>query len=188
MHRVAVTGLGVVSPLGIGTETTGWGMLEGRSGVVLVECLEKARPPKPLPVLIGGEVKDFEIDRFEIRKLKKGLLDRVSELALAASKLALEDARLDPAEREGAWVVLGTGIGGLVTTEQQIRRLWSKGNAMPSTIPRLMHNAPAACVSIEFGLKGPSWTVGAACASGVFGMVTAFEMVASGRAGVGARH
>ncbi len=181
MHRVAVTGLGIISPLGAGREENWKAMLDGRSGVVLVRHLEEAKTPKPLPVRIGGEVKGFDLRSLDLKKLKTNLLDRISRLALAAAGPALSDARLSENERKGAWVILGTGIGGFATSEEQTRRLWSKGSAMPSTIPRLMHNAPAAAVSIEYGLKGPSWTAGAACASGVFAMVTAFEMVASGR-------
>jgi 3-oxoacyl-[acyl-carrier-protein] synthase II len=164
--RVVVTGMGAVTPLGLSVEETWQGLVEGRSGISRITQFD----PSPYPSQIMGQVKGFEpsdyVDSREARRMS-----RFSQFAVAAAKMAVEDAGLsiDRSNAEDAGVVIGTGIGGaLVEGEQVHLLLLNKGarRVPPLFVPNMMPNAAAHHVGVAFGITGYTSTVIAACASG----------------------
>ena len=179
--RVVVTGLGMVTPLGTGTEKSWNALLEGRSGIRKITQFDAS----DFASRIAGEVPDFEIDRFiEIKEQKK--MDRFIHLGLAASVFAMEDSGLkvtkDNAGRVG--VLIGSGIGGLTTIQKYHKILLEKGprRITPFFIPMLIINLIAGQVSIRFGAKGPNSSVATACASGSHSIGDAFRIIQRGEA------
>jgi len=180
-RRVAVTGVGVVTPIGIGKDAFWSSLLEGRSGVRRIESFD----PSPFPTQIAAEVRDFDplqyMDRKEVRRN-----DRFVQFAIAATRMALEDAdfRITPANRDRVGVVLGSGIGGAHTWEEQHRVLLERGpdRVSPFFIPMLISNMAAGMVSIVFGARGPNTSVVTACATGGHCIGDAFKIIQRGDA------
>ncbi|MGQ9779892.1 MAG: beta-ketoacyl-ACP synthase II [Bacillota bacterium] len=183
MHRVVVTGLGLISPLGVGTEKTWEGLVAGRSGIGPVTAFDASS----LPTRIGGEVKDFDptayFDRKEARRM-----DRFTQFAVVAAKMALEDAGLviteENADRVG--VIIGSGIGGMQTLEEQCRIYFERGpsRVSPFFIPMLISDMAAGQVSIATGARGPNSSVVTACASGAHSLADCFYHLQRGSADV----
>jgi 3-oxoacyl-[acyl-carrier-protein] synthase II len=180
-RRVVITGVGMVTPLGTGTEKTWKGLLEGRSGIRRITQFDAAG----FPCRIAGEVSDFEIDRFiQIKEQKK--MDRFIHLGFAAATMAMEDSKLtiteDNAERVG--VLIGSGIGGLSTIERYHKVMLEKGpkKISPFFIPMLIINLAAGQIAIRFGVKGPNSAVATACASGTHSIGDAFRIIQRGEA------
>ncbi len=179
-NRVVVTGLGPLTPIGMG-KTAFWEALRtGKSGVCRVD---DRLDLSGIEVKIGSPVVDFDpLDHMDRRRARR--LDRAAQFALVATKLALDDANLDAekidAERTG--VVAGTGIGGLETMEMNYAALTEHGprRVSPFLIPRLMPNAIAGQIAIEYGLRGPNFGVVSACASSAHAIGIAREMIRSG--------
>jgi 3-oxoacyl-[acyl-carrier-protein] synthase II len=155
-------------------------LCEGRSGVSTIESFDTSA----YPVHFGGEIKSFDVTKYIDRRDAKRM-DRFSELAVAAAIQAVKDSGLDIAKenpyRIGA--IVGTGIGGIKEIEEQHLRLLEKGpsKVSPFCVPRLMSNAASGNIAIQFGLRGPSFAVSSACASGNHTMGEAFWNIASGR-------
>lgn len=189
-RRVAVTGIGIVSPVGIGRHDTWKSLLAGESGVSRINQFDPDRIG--LEVKIAAEVKGFEISDFFPDKRKVGSMlkemDRVTLFAMAASKLALEDARLEIRnacpERVGTFI--GTGVGGLITTTHDQIKLLDYGPKKIGlrSIIRLMPNAPSGQVAIEFGAKGRAKSDATACASGLDSLFDAYMYIKHNRADV----
>jgi nodulation protein E len=183
MRRVAITGLGAVSALGVGVPALWQGLLEGRSGVrrITIAPTDQLRSP------IAAEVPDFDPTRW-IAESKRTLLDRFAQFALVAAAEAVADAGLplDDEARERAGVSLGTGIGGAISEDDAYARMYREGarGVHPFTIPRLMYNAATAHVSMEFGLQGPALCFSTACASATHAIGEAAQIIRSGRADV----
>ncbi|MEK6529167.1 MAG: beta-ketoacyl-ACP synthase II [Nitrospirota bacterium] len=180
-RRVVITGVGMVTPLGTGTEKTWKGLLEGRSGIRRITQFDAA----VFPCQIAGEVSDFEIDRFiEIKEQKK--MDRFIHLGVAAATMAMEDSKLkiteDNAERVG--VLVGSGIGGLSTIERYHKVILERGpkKISPFFIPMLIINLASGQIAIRFGVKGPNSAVATACASGTHSIGDAFRIIQRGEA------
>jgi nodulation protein E len=182
MRRVAITGMGSINALGHDAQTSWRAMLGGRSGIGPIANI----PTELLLVKIAAEVRGYDpAAHFDSRRLV--LLDRVSQFALIAAREAITQSGLDfRADGLGdrTACIIGTGIGGENTHDQQARRFYADKNPRvhPLTIVRLMANAPACQVTMEFGLTGPSFAVVSACASANHAMAQAFDMVRSGRA------
>ncbi|MER3456068.1 MAG: beta-ketoacyl-[acyl-carrier-protein] synthase II [candidate division GAL15 bacterium] len=180
-RRVAVTGVGVVTPIGIGKEAFWNALLQGRSGVRRIQSFD----PSPFPTQIAAEVLDFDplqyMDRKEARRN-----DRFVQFAIAATRMALEDAdfRITPTNRDRVGVVLGSGIGGAHTWEEQHRVLLERGpdRVSPFFIPMLISNMAAGMVSILFGARGPNTSVVTACATGGHCIGDAFKIIQRGDA------
>ena len=183
MRRVVITGMGCVSALGTTAASTWDGMREGRSGIGTLIGLDDPL----LRTRIAAQAKDFNAaDHFDEKRLV--LLDPVSQYALVAAREAVAQARL---EAGGDWgertaVVIGTGIGGASTQEQMAKRLYAEGNPRvhPMVIVRVMPNAPAAQISLELGLRGPTFAVASACASSNHALGQALLLLRSGAADV----
>ena len=180
MRRVVVTGIGAVTPLGLTAPATWSALREGRSAIGPVTSL----PRDALRFGIAAEIRDFD-PRAHFDEKKLILLDRVSQFALVAAREAVAQSGIDFAQEglgENTAVVIGTGIGGENTNDEASRRLYGENNPRlhPLTIVRLMANAPACQVSIEHGLKGPSFATVSACASANHALAQAFHMVRGG--------
>ncbi len=189
-RRVVVTGIGAVSPIGIGRDDMWKALLEGQSGV---RRMTRFDPDEiGLDVKIAAEVKDFDIAEFFPDKRKVGSMlkemDLVTLYAMASAKLALADAKLDVRatrpERVGTFI--GTGVGGLITTTADHIKLMQGGPKKIGlrSIIRLMPNAPSGQVAIEYGCKGRAKSDATACASGLDSLFDAFMYIRHNRADV----
>ena len=163
--RVVVTGMGVISPVGTGLNKFWDSLVKGKSGIDKITRFDTS----DLPSRIAGEVRDFNPEAYiEKKELKR--LDRFTQFAISATKMALEDADLDlsTVDKTRIGVILGSGIGGNATWEEQHSILLSKGpkRVSPFFIPMMIVNMASGQVSMAFGLKGPNFTVVTACASG----------------------
>jgi 3-oxoacyl-[acyl-carrier-protein] synthase II len=160
--RVAVTGLGVKSPAGTDLATFWSTLVAGRSTAALISRYD----PSDLPVRFGCEVRDFDpTEHLGPKEARR--VDRVTQLGFAASVDALADAgehRCDPARSA---VIVGTGVGGLITLEEQVGVYNAKGAARvsPFLVPMMMANATAGTIAMQFGWKGPNFCVSTACAA-----------------------
>jgi 3-oxoacyl-[acyl-carrier-protein] synthase II len=177
-RRVAVTGLGAVTPLGVGAPALWEALLAGRSGVATIEQYDHSKHA----VHIAGEVKNWDASAVLGRDARR--MDRFTQFAMAAADEAIADAKLDFSSMDTArvGVVVGTGIGGIIEIEQQKERLLAKGPGRVSAflIPKLMANAAPGQIAIKHKLRGPNFCVVTACASGGNSLESALRLVQSG--------
>jgi len=172
--RVVITGMGVLSPVGIGLEEFWTSLTEGKSGIGPVTHFDASN----LATTIAGEVKDFDPQKYMDKKEAKRM-DRFTQFAVAAAAMAMEDAGLSKnnVDCERVGVILGTGIGGTNTFEDQHRVLGTKGpgRVSPFFVPMMIANMAAGHISIALGAKGINYTVITACASGTNSVGEAFK-------------
>lgn len=178
-RRVVVTGLGVVSALGLDRSSHFAALKEGRDGISALNITDVDR----LSVKIGGQAHGFDgATRFDRQQLS--LFDRTTQMALTAADEAIADAGLELTEEEAlkAGVVMGTALNGMETVDANYRTVFQEGKNRihPFVVPRLMTNAGASQISMRCGLKGPSWTVSTACSSSNHAIGQAFQLVRSG--------
>ena len=182
-NRVVVTGLGTVTPIGIGKEDFLAGLREGRNGIERITQFD----PSEYASQIAGEVKNFNPDDF-IDKKESKRMDRYAQFAVAAAKMALEDAALDleNIDRERAGVFVGAGIGGMPTLHLQYKKLFDKGpsKVSPFFIPMMIANMAAGQIAITLGIHGPSACVVTACATGTNCIGDAFRIIQNGEADI----
>lgn len=173
-NRVVITGMGVISPVGIGLDEFWMSLTEGRSGIGPVTHFDASN----LATTIAGEVKDFDPQKY-IDKKEAKRMDRFTHFAVAAAAMAMEDAGLskDNIDSERFGVILGTGIGGTNTFEEQHHILGTKGpgRVSPFFVPMMIANMAAGHISIALGAKGINYTVITACASGTNSVGEAFK-------------
>src|SRR5690625_1733234 len=178
-RRVVVTGVGAVSPLGNDAKTLWDNIMAGNSGIDTITRVNK----EEFPVHVAAEVKDFEAKQYMDRKEARRM-DLFTQYAVAASKMAVEDANLvideSNAERVGVWI--GCGIGGMDTYEEQLRKFIDKGyrRVSPFFVPMLIPDMAAGQVSIQLGAKGINSCTVTACASGTNSIGDAFKAVQRG--------
>jgi len=180
-HRVVVTGLGLVTPVGTDVESTWSGLLAGRSGAAPIAKFDASK----LKVRFACEVKAFDplqyIDRKEARRL-----DLFAQFAIAAAHQAVTQAGLDKsvpsADRTG--VVIGSGIGGMQTFEDQCSLYITKGpdRVSPFFVPMFIPDIAAGLVSIRYGLRGPNFATVSACASSAHAIGESYRMIRDGEA------
>ncbi len=180
-RRVVVTGVGLVSPLGVGTAATWDAILGGRSGIGPITRFDASG----YPCRIAGEVKDFEPERYLDKKdVKK--TDAFIQYALAAAEFALTDSGLtiDEANAARVGVVIGSGIGGLPLIERMHSVLLERGadRISPFFIPGLIVNMAAGQVSIRWGARGPNSSPATACTTGLHAVGDAFRLIQHGYA------
>ena len=183
-RRVVVTGLGIVSPLGLGVKENETALFEGSSGVGFIKTFT---PDENFPVKIAGEVKGFDPEQYiDHKNVKK--MDRFIHYAVACSKMALEDSGVEindqNAERVG--VIVGVGLGGLPAIEKYHDVFRERGvkKITPFFIPMLIANLASGQVSIMFGAKGPNSCVVTACATGTHSIGEATRFIQYGDADV----
>ncbi|HEV7241725.1 MAG TPA: beta-ketoacyl-ACP synthase II [Thermoanaerobaculia bacterium] len=175
-RRVVVTGLGMISPLGVGTEPTWQGLLEGRSGVGPITKFDASA----YAARIAGEVKGFEPEKWiEKKEVKKS--DTFIHYAVVAAQMAVDDAKLEMSAEDSdrVGVIIGSGIGGLPLIEEMHRKLVEKGPSRisPFFIPGLIVNLATGQISIRFGAKGPSSAPATACATGAHAIGDACKII-----------
>jgi 3-oxoacyl-[acyl-carrier-protein] synthase II len=179
VRRVAVTGLGAVTPLGNDAPSTWRAALAGESGVDFIRAFD----PTGFPVRIGAEVKDFDPSGVaspkEVRKLDRNVL-----LALAAGKEAVADAQLDGFDPYRVGIVFGSAIGGFVGIMEQSEVLRERGHerVAPTFIPSVLVDAASGQLAISLGIRGPNHAVVSACATGSHAIGEAAELIKRGDA------
>ena len=183
MERVVITGIGLVTPLAVGTRESWTGLLAGKSGIALITLFDTT----DYRVKIAGEVKGWDPLVFmEKKKLKE--MDRFSEFAMGAARFAIDDAglTLTDEERNEAGCFIGSGIGGLSTLEKAKQTQLEKGlgRMSPYFLPGLIANMAAGQVSMAHGLRGPSYCNTSACSSGAHAIGEAAEWIKRGKAQV----
>lgn len=181
-RRVVVTGLGVVSPVGNDLDTFWKSLVEGRSGVRLFNAFDSEK----FDCKIAGEVQDFvPAPFFRVPKSAKRT-DRFTQFAVAASKMALEDSGidLDTIDRNRFGVVIGSGIGGLRSMEDESLRLFERGpsRVSPFTIAMMITNMASGLVSMEYDLRGPNMCIVTACATANNSLGEAWRIIKFGDA------
>jgi 3-oxoacyl-[acyl-carrier-protein] synthase II len=175
-RRVVVTGIGMVSPLGIGNEPTWQALLEGRSGIGRITKFDATQ----FAAQIAGEVRGFEPEKWmEKKEVKKS--DTFIHYALAAAQMAVDDSGLDTSkeDQDRVGVIIGSGIGGLPLIEEMHKKMLERGPSRisPFFIPGLIVNLAAGQVSIRFGCKGPSSAPATACATGAHAIGDAMKVI-----------
>lgn len=181
IRRVAITGIGAITPLGVGRDNFWSALVAGRSGISQIQEFDTSR----LKTTIAGLCRDFgPHEFFDDKEMTR--LDRVSQMAVAATDLAVRDAGLKDGllEGYGVGVVLGTGFGGQKSIEEFCGAYFSNGQGRRSAIaiPKSMYNASSSNVAIRFKTKGPNITVTTACSSGANAIGQAFHLVRYGHA------
>ncbi|HEY3425571.1 MAG TPA: beta-ketoacyl-ACP synthase II [Negativicutes bacterium] len=181
--RVVVTGLGALTPIGIGKDEFWQSLLAGKSGIGRITSFD----PSEYTTQIAGEVKDFEPAKY-IDKKEAKRMDRFTQFAIAATKMAFEDSgiELEQEDRTRIGTVIGTGIGGMETLHDQYKSLFDKGpgRVSPFFVPMMIANMAAGQTSITFGLQGPCTCVVTACATGTNSIGDAFKIIQRGDADV----
>ena len=179
MNRVAITGAGTINSLGHSVKETLESMVNGSCGIKALSFRDVDR----LDIKIGGQVKDF-VPTTVFNRQQLSLYDRVTQFTLIAAKEAIQQSGITFSGELSAksGVVLGTAGGGVSTWDDNYRAVYEEGKnrVHPFVVPKLMNNAAASHVSMEYNLKGPSFTVSTACASSNHAMAQAFQMVRSG--------
>ncbi len=182
-RRVAITGLGVVSPVGLDKDEFWSNLVAGRSGIGLIDRFDASQ----FPTRIAAQVKNFDVQQYIPRKDARRM-DLFVQYACAAAKQAALDAALDFAvldrQRTGVWI--GSGIGGIETLEQQHNALLKRGvsGVNPFFIPMMIANMASGQVSIMFGVHGPNGCTVTACASGTNSIGEALGFVRRGEADI----
>ncbi len=179
--RVVVTGLGLITPLGIGVDASWHGLIEGRSGIRRITQFDASQ----FPTKIAGEVEGFNPEDFiETKEVKK--MDRFIHFAFAAATMAMSDSglKITEANAERTGVFVGSGMGGLHTIEHYHSVFLEKGprRISPFFIPMLVVNLASGQISIRFGAKGPNSAVATACATGSHAIGDAYKIIQRGDA------
>ena len=182
-RRVVITGLGVVSPVGSSVTKFWENLTAGKSGIGRITKFD----PEGFPVQIAGEVKDFDpleyFDKKEVRRTDPFIQFAVGAAVQAVKSSGLEESDVD---KTRVGVLIGSGIGGLSTIEQQLKILWEKGprRVSPFCVPMEIINMASGLVSIRFGYKGPNISVVTACATGTHAIGEAYRTIQYGDADV----
>ncbi|TMA11594.1 MAG: beta-ketoacyl-ACP synthase II [Deltaproteobacteria bacterium] len=179
-RRVVVTGMGLVTPLGIGVEKNWEALIAGRSGIGPITRFSNL---ESFSTRIAGEVPDFQAEDFiESKEIKK--MDLFIQYSLAAAEIAMQDSgnKIDPAEAPRAGVIIGVGLCGIETIESAHRAYLDGGprKISPFFIPKVISNLAPGHIAIRHGVKGVNWTPTSACASGNHAIGEAFHLVRAG--------
>lgn len=180
-RRVAVTGLGIISPLGLNLEDSWKSLSRGLSGIGPIKSVDCSA----LRFQNGAEVRDFDpLKHFEGGK--DAYIDRFAQFSVVAAREALRNSgvQLTPELRENSAIVCGSAVGGQAAIESGFEDLWvqGRGRVHPLTIPKTMANAGASHIAMDMGLSGPTYTVSTACSSANHAIGQAFRLVRDGEA------
>src|SRR5665213_1508332 len=182
-RRVVVTGMSMITPLGLNLKESWNGLVNGKSGIGRITAFD----PTAYDAKIAGEVKGFNSDDY-IPKKEQKKMDRFIHLAMAAAKMAIEDSQLTikDDERERIGTLVGVGMGGLPYIETQYGILSTRGpsRVSPFFIPSVITNMASGQISMAYGLKGPNYSVTSACASGAHAIGEAAGFIRDGRCDV----
>jgi 3-oxoacyl-[acyl-carrier-protein] synthase II len=182
-RRVAVTGLGAITPVGHEKDLLWESLCNGESGISNITSFDTTGQD----VLIAGEASDFDPGKWFDKKEERRL-DRFTQFAVASATLAIEDSGLDldKVDKSRAGAIIGTGIGGIIEIEAQHKVLLERGpsRVSPFMITKLMANAAPGYIAIKFGLQAANFSIITACASGAHAIVEAFRIVQRGEADI----
>jgi 3-oxoacyl-[acyl-carrier-protein] synthase II len=179
--KVAITGIGALTPIGSGVSGLWDGILQGRSGISAISSFDASH----FRTKVAGEIKAFSAsDYVSGKNLKR--LDRFAAFAVASARMAIEDAKLDVTRYPETGIVMGSALGGLAFAESQHDVYREKGlKGVNPTLATLVFGASSSChIAIELGLTGPNITNSNSCSSGTMAVGEAFEMIRAGRADV----
>jgi len=180
-RRVAITGLGIISPLGLNVADSWSSLSEGRPGIGPITSIDCSA----LRFKNGAEVRGYDPLKY-FEGGKDAYLDRFAQFSLIAAREAMQDSGIEftPELRERAAIVCGSSVGGQATIEAGFEDLWvqGRGRVHPLTIAKTMANAGASHIAMEFGLSGPTYTVSTACSSANHAIGQAFRLVRYGQA------
>jgi 3-oxoacyl-[acyl-carrier-protein] synthase II len=183
-RRVVITGIGVVSPVGNDLPSFWESLKAGRSGITRYTAFDSEK----FDSKIAGEVRDFDATPFYKTPKDVKRTDRYTQLAVAASKMSLDDSGLDLAstDLDRAGVMIGSGVGGLQTMEDQVTKMALKGpdRTSPFMIPMMISNMASGFISMEHGLRGPNMAIVTACATANHCMGEAWRIIKFGDADV----
>ncbi len=181
-RRVVITGIGCITPLGNDLTTTWDGLKEGRSGIGTITQFDAS----PFDCKIAGEVKNFNADDYFNVPKDARRSDRYVQLAVAASKMAMDDSGVDVSAIDSRrfGVMVGSGIGGLATLEREHSTYLNKGakRVSPFTIPMMISNIASGIISMEYGLRGPNMVIVTACATSNHNIGEAWRIIKFGDA------
>jgi 3-oxoacyl-[acyl-carrier-protein] synthase II len=180
-RRVVITGLGLITPLGIGIEKTWAALCSGRSGIATITRFDAST----YSTRIAGEVKDFNPEDFlPVKEARR--LEMFIAFAVAASRMALDDSGLviDEANAHRVGVITGCGVGGLYILEETVKKVLTVGpkRISPFFIPMLIGNMAPGMISIKLGAKGPNTSIATACAAGTHAVGDAYLRIKTGHA------
>ncbi len=182
-NRVVVTGMGVISPIGLDMATTWEGLIAGKSGIDYITLFD----PELCETKFAGEVKGFEPTNYVSRKEARHM-DRFAQLAVAASLQAVEKSgiQINATNQDNIGIVIGSGIGGLTTLFEQTKIMLEKGpgRVSPFLAPMMISDMAAAQTSIALRVKGPNLCTTSACSSGSDAIGVAYELIKQGGAQV----
>ena len=179
--RVVVTGIGMITPVGLDTETSWESLINGKSGIGPITQFDD----KAIPTQIAGEINGFDAEKYiEPKEIKK--MDRFIHFAIAASQMAVDDSglKITPENAERVGVIVSAGMGGLPAIERVHDAYRDKGyrRITPFFIPMTIINEAAGIVSMRFGAKGPNLSIVSACATGTHSIGEAFKTIQRGDA------
>lgn len=173
MKRVFVTGIGAVTPIGIGVDQLAESLRQGKSGVSPISCFDASKHS----VQIAGQVKNFDPEQY-MNKKEVRRHDRYSQFAMSAAAMAVDMAGLKEKNYDSfrVGVTVSTGIGGIHTFEEEFETCRTSGpsRVSPFLVPMMICNISAGCIAMEYGFNGPNYCVVSACASGLHGIGEAF--------------
>jgi 3-oxoacyl-[acyl-carrier-protein] synthase II len=183
-RRVVISGMGVISPVGNDLESFWESLKAGRSGITRYKAFDSEK----FDSKIAGEVRDFEPTRYFKTPKDVKRTDRYTQLAVAAARMGLDDSGLDLAstDLDRAGVMIGSGVGGLQTMEDQVTKMALKGpdRTSPFMIPMMISNMASGFISMEHGLRGPNMAIVTACATANHCMGEAWRIIKFGDADV----
>jgi len=179
INRVVITGVGLVTPVGIGKEEFWQSLIQGKSGISKISYFDTSE----YPTKIAAEVKDFDYTNY-ISPKEANRMDKSTQFSVVATILALEDSKLKITEEDpySMGVIIGSGIGGIGTFEKQHKILLEKGpnRVSPFFIPMMISNISAGEIAIKIGAKGPNGVINTACASSTHAIGIAFKLLQKG--------
>lgn len=181
-RRVVITGIGIVSPVGLDTATFWNSLKEGKSGIHRFDAFDST----DYDCKIAGEIKEFHAASYFKNPKSAKRTDRFTQFAMAGAKMAVEDSGLDPSKVDPhrVGVMIGSGIGGLFSMEEEAKRLYSRGpsRVSPFTIAMMISNMASGIVSMEYGFAGPNMCIVTACATANNSLGEAWRIIKFGDA------
>ncbi len=181
INRVVITGVGLVTPIGIKKDEFWQSLIQGKSGISKISYFNTSE----YPTKIAAEVKDFDYTNY-ISPKEANRMDKSTQFSVVATMLALEDSKLKIIEEDpfSTGVIIGSGIGGIGTFEKQHKMLLERGpnRVSPFFIPMMISNISAAEIAIKIGAKGPNGVITTACASSTHAIGIAFKLLQKGDA------
>jgi 3-oxoacyl-[acyl-carrier-protein] synthase II len=182
-RRVVITGIGTITSIGVSLEEFWQSCLAGKSGIATISFFD----PEKFASKIAGELKDFNPENY-MERVDARKMDRFTQIAVACSDMAFKDAAIDPEKEDTTriGVLVGAGIGGIGTFEEQHSKLIDRGpsRVSPFFVPMMILDMAPGLVSIRLGLKGPNYSVVSACASGAHAIGDALRIIQHGEADV----